>query len=251
MQYREYGKQNPKTVVLLHGGGLSWWNFRAEAELLQDTYHVILPVLDGHAGSDRHFTTIAENAAGIIAYISEELGGSVELLGGVSLGAQIVLEMLAQKGDICKHAFAESAMVLPSRITESMIGPAFGCCFPLIRKKWFSRLQFRSLHIQEELFDEYYRDTCAIGKADMIAFLRANASYPLKEALRDCAADVHIFYGEKEIRGIRKSAEMLHECIAGSTLHILPGMRHGDFSVNHAAEYAQCVREVLNGPPAL
>ena len=52
MQYREYGKQNPKTVVLLHGGGLSWWNFRAEAELLQDTYHVVLPVLDGHVGSD-------------------------------------------------------------------------------------------------------------------------------------------------------------------------------------------------------
>ncbi len=251
MQYREYGKQNPKTVVLLHGGGLSWWNFRAEAELLQDTYHVILPVLDGHAGSDRHYTSIEDNAAALIAFIREIPGGSVDLLGGVSLGAQTVLEMLAQSPDICKHAFAESAMVLPSRITECMIGPAFGCCYPLIRKKWFSRLQFRSLHIQEELFDEYYRDTCAITKKDMIAFLRANASYPLKEALRDCTADVHIFFGEKEIRGIRKSAELLQESIAGSTLHILPGMRHGDFSVNHAAEYAQCVREVLNGPPAL
>ena len=55
MQYKEYGAGNRRTVVLLHGGGLSWWNFRAEAELLQDTFRVILPVLDGHAGSDRHF----------------------------------------------------------------------------------------------------------------------------------------------------------------------------------------------------
>ena len=247
MQYKEYGKQNRKTVVLLHGGGLSWWNFRAEAELLQDTYHVILPVLDGHAGSDRRFTSIEENAAALIAFLRDVTGGSVDLLGGVSLGAQILLEMLAQKGDLCAHAFAESVMVLPSRITEKMIGPAFGCCYPLIRQKWFARIQFRSLHIQDALFDEYYRDTCAIGKADMIAFLRANASYPLKEAVRDCAADVHIFYGEREIKGIRKSAEMIHACIAGSTLHVLPGMRHGDFSVNHAAEYAQCVRNVLNG----
>ena len=247
MQYREYGKQNRKTVVLLHGGGLSWWNFREEAELLQDTYHVILPVLDGHTGSGRHFTTIEDNAAELIALISDRLNGSVDLLGGVSLGAQILLEMLAQKRDICAHAFAESAMVLPSRITARMIGPAVGCSYPLIRQKWFARLQFRSLHIQEALFEDYYRDTCSIEKPDMIAFLRANASYPLKAALRDCAADVHVFYGEKEIRGIRKSAELIHERIPGSTLHVLPGMQHGDFSVNHAAKYAQCVRDVLNG----
>ena len=36
MQYREYGTENKETVMLLHGGGLSWWNYRAEAELLRD-----------------------------------------------------------------------------------------------------------------------------------------------------------------------------------------------------------------------
>ena len=29
--------------MLLHGGGLSWWNYRAEAELLGDRCHVVLP----------------------------------------------------------------------------------------------------------------------------------------------------------------------------------------------------------------
>ena len=247
MQYKEYGKDNQKTIILLHGGGMSWWNFRAEAELLKETYHVILPVLDGHAGSDRHFITIEENAAALISFISGLPGGSAELIGGVSLGAQVLLEMLAQKGDICAHAFAESAMVIPYRLTEAVIGPAFGSCYPLIRQKWFARLQFRSLHIQEALFEDYYRDTCLIEKRDMIAFLRANASYSLKDAVRECTADVHIFYGEKEIKGIRKSAELIHERIPLSSMHVLSGMRHGAFSVNHAAEYVQAVRSVLNG----
>ena len=52
----EFGKQNKDRVLLLHGGGLSWWNYREVAKLLEKDYHVILPVLDGHGGSDRAFS---------------------------------------------------------------------------------------------------------------------------------------------------------------------------------------------------
>ena len=52
MVVKEYGKTNKDTIILLHGGGLSWWNYEEVAELLKDEYHIILPILDGHAGSD-------------------------------------------------------------------------------------------------------------------------------------------------------------------------------------------------------
>ena len=55
MVNQEYGTEHKETILLLHGGGLSWWNYRDAAELLQDEYHVILPILDEHAGSDRSF----------------------------------------------------------------------------------------------------------------------------------------------------------------------------------------------------
>ena len=56
MRYVEYGNQNTETVILLHGGGLSWWNYRDAAQLLSDRFHVVLPILDGHAGSDLSIT---------------------------------------------------------------------------------------------------------------------------------------------------------------------------------------------------
>ena len=62
MRFREYGADKKDSILLLHGGGLSWWNYREAAELLQEEYHIILPILDGHAGSDRPFTTIESNA---------------------------------------------------------------------------------------------------------------------------------------------------------------------------------------------
>ena len=48
MNFKEYGNKNKDTIMLLHGGGLSWWNYREEAERLQKSYHIIIPILDGH-----------------------------------------------------------------------------------------------------------------------------------------------------------------------------------------------------------
>ena len=34
MEYKEYGSKNNDTIVLLHGGGLSWWNYIEVIQIL-------------------------------------------------------------------------------------------------------------------------------------------------------------------------------------------------------------------------
>lgn len=246
MKVQEFGTERPEIVILLHGGGLGWWNYREQAELLAAKYHVILPVLDGHAGSDRPFTTIEDNATELMDWIDANCGGQVLLIGGLSLGGQILLELLAQRKDICRYALVESAAVIPSRLTHVLIGPAFGSSYGLIKHRGFAKLQFQSLHIRPELFEDYYRDTCRIQKSDMIAFLKANTAYALKPSIRETAAKVTVFYGEKETREIRRSAELIHNAIPESTLTMLPGLYHGEFSLNHPERYAQTVTKILH-----
>lgn len=245
MNYKEYGKQNKDVVILLHGGGLSWWNYREEAEMLQNDFHVIIPILDGHAESDREFTTIENNAKEVISFIEEEFGGSVLLIGGLSLGGQILLEILSRRGDICLYAFVESALVVPSRYTYAMIKPVFGSCYGLIHHRWFSKLQFKSLRMKKELFNNYYRDTCAITKQDMIAFLQANSLYSIKESIRNCTAKVSVFVGEKENSAMKTSAKIIHEKLKGSLLQIFPKMYHGEFSLNHAGDYVKEIYAIV------
>ena len=91
MRAREYGTEHSQVVILLHGGGLGPWNYREEAERLKAYYHVVLPILDGHAGSDRSFSTIEENARALIEEIDERFGGQVLLIGGLSLGGQVLV----------------------------------------------------------------------------------------------------------------------------------------------------------------
>ena len=232
--------------MLLHGGGLSWWNYREAAVQLQHQYHVILPILDGHAGSNADFTTIEDCASNIIRWIQEHLNGHVLMIGGLSLGAQVALEMLAQKPNICQYALIESANVVPSKFTHSMIKPMFQSCYGLLHKKWFAKLQFQSLRLPEALFEDYFHDTCRISKENYISFTQASTMYALKDSIKNTLAQVSIFVGEKEYSGMRKSAKTVHEQIQGSSLKMLPKMYHGEFSAKYSEDYAKMIVEMLN-----
>ena len=237
MTIREYGKGNREVILLLHGGGLSWWNYRAEGELLGERYHVVLPVLDGHADSDAPFTGIEENAERILSFIDREYGGSVLLLGGLSLGAQIAAELLSRRAELCRYAILESACAIPSPVTNALIGPTFASSYGLIRQRWFAKTQFKYLRLREDLFEDYYRDTAKIPKDSMIAFLKANTAYAPKPALRECRARVRVVVGEREQKNMLRSAQLLHEMLPGSSLEIKEGLYHGEYSVNYPDRY--------------
>ena len=246
MRVQEFGQQNADVILLLHGGGLSWWNYREVAQKLAEQYHVVLPVLDGHAGSDAPFTTIEKNASRLISYIDTHFGGLVMAIGGLSLGSQVAVEMLSQRKDICQYALIESALVKPMKLTAALIGPTFGMSYGLIKQKWFAKLQADYLGIPRDLFDDYFRDTCKISKADMIAFLKTNSMYTVKPSLSETKAKVKIVAGSKEQKNIRDSAEFLHQAIPGSSMEILPGLRHGDLSINNPEQYAQILTDWIS-----
>ena len=239
----EFGQQNPDVIMLLHGGGLSWWNCREAAKLLEKDYRVILPILDGHAGSDGPFTTIEDNAAGLISDIDAHFGGQVLAIGGLSLGGQIAVEMLSRRPGICRYALIESALVRPMKLTAALIPPVFGMSYGLIGQKWFAKLQADYLGIPRELFDDYFRDTSLISRADMIAFLKANSLYTIKPGLSETRAMVKIVAGSREQKRIRDSALMLNRTIPESSMELLPELRHGDLSINHPERYVQMLTE--------
>ena len=244
MIVKEYGKSNKDVIILLHGGGLSWWNYEEVSEILKSNYHVILPILDGHSGSDRDFTSIENNGNEIIEYIDNNYNGNVKLIGGLSLGAQILLDILSKRDNICEYAIIESALVFPMKMTNKVIESSINMSYGLINKKWFSKLQFKSLKIKEELFDKYYIDSSNITKDNMISFLKANSNYHLKNIKTNKSKSI-VIVGSKERPIMIKSAKMIHDELINSELEILSGYYHGDLSINHPNEYAEKVKKLI------
>ena len=244
MIVKEYGKSNKDIIMLLHGGGLSWWNYEEVSEILKSNYHVILPILDGHSGSDRDFTSIENNANEIIEYIDNNYNGNVKLIGGLSLGAQILLDILSKRDNICEYAIIESALVCPMKMTNRLIELLINMSYGLINKKWFSKLQFKSLKIKKELFDKYYIDSSNITKNNMISFLEANSNYYLKNIKTNKSKSI-VIVGSKERPIMIKSAKRIHDELINSELEILSGYYHGDLSINHPNEYAEKVNKLI------
>ena len=244
MIVKEYGKSNKDIIMLLHGGGLSWWNYEEVSEILKSNYHLILPILDGHSGSDRDFTSIESNANEIIEYIDNNYNGNVKLIGGLSLGAQILLDILSKRDNICEYAIIESALVCPMKMTNRLIELLINMSYGLINKKWFSKLQFKSLKIKKELFDKYYIDSSNITKNNMISFLEANSNYYLKNIKTNKSKSI-VVVGSKERPIMIKSAKIIHNELINSELEILSGYYHGDLSINHPNEYAEKVKKLI------
>ena len=114
MKIIEYGKENEKVILLLHGGGLSWWNYREVAEHLKNEYHVVIPVLDGHANSDRDFTSIEANASEIISYIDENFAEPLTL-------SDMAKWCAMSRSEFCKQFFNMSGTTFSHYLNSARI----------------------------------------------------------------------------------------------------------------------------------
>ena len=80
----------------------------------------------------------------------------------------------------------------------------------------------------------------------MIAFLKANSLYTIKPGLSETRAKVKIVAGSREQKNIRDSAALLNRTIRGSSMELLPGLRHGDLSINHPERYVRMLTEWID-----
>jgi predicted alpha/beta-fold hydrolase len=202
MLFKQINSSELPTVILLHGGGLSDWSLSGVAELLKSDYNVVTPIINGHCeicGND--FVSIEDSAEKFIEYVEKYHNGAVFAIGGFSLGAQIVAEVLSQRGNIAQYAIMESVLVLPMKMPVLLITSVYKLTYNLIKKKWFSKLQAKSSFISDNMFEQYYTDTMKLSKQSLINIMLSNTSYRLKDSITNTKAKTMIIAREKEISG--------------------------------------------------
>ena len=246
MRFREFGQAENPVVVLLHGGGLSWWALEDVIERLRDKYFVVAPVIDGH-GEDgaEAFISIEDSAEKLLRYVSERFNGRVFALGGLSLGAQIALEALSQRMDVAACAILESALVIPMPVSTALTVPMTRMTYGLISKRWFSRAQAKALNVPEKMFERYYGDSARMSPETLVGIMRGNGCYQLKPSASQTKADVLVIVGEKELPIMKRSAQTLSAAIPGSRLYVAKEMGHGELSMRNADAYCALMKELF------
>ena len=169
MIFKETANKQMPTIILLHGGGLSFWSLQRVVEQLQSDFHVVTPIIDGHGeNGGEEFVSIQDSAQKLIQYIDTEYNGKAYAIGGLSIGAQIITEVLSQQQNIAEYAIIESALVYPIKGITAMTLPAYKLFYGLVKKRWFSKIQAKTLCVPAAMFEKYYQDSLKISKQSLI-----------------------------------------------------------------------------------
>ena len=246
MLFKEIGVKGNPTMILLHGGGLSDWSLQGIVEKLKNEFYIVTPIIDGH-GEDGHeeFVSIEDSAMELIEYIDKHLSGKAFILGGLSIGAQIVTEVLSQRKDIAQFAIIESALVYPIKVTALLTVPTYKLFYGLINQRWFAKQQAKALCVPDTMFEKYYQDSLKISKQSLINITLSNGNYKLKNDINKTQSKVLIIVGEKEIPIMKKSAFKLHNAIVGSELYIAPSLKHGELSLKYSDRYIDLIKTFI------
>jgi pimeloyl-ACP methyl ester carboxylesterase len=248
MIFKEFGNKDKPVIILLHGGGLSWWSWKAQIEALKKDYYVVVLVIDGHGEAwDTTFVSIENSAQQVIKHIKENYNGKVFAICGLSIGAQIVVEILSRECDIAENAVIESALVYPMKMTTALTVPMYNMCYGLIKKRWYAKLQAKTLKVPDELFENYYEDSSRMTKESLINITKSNGAYSIPSTLCNSKAKVLVLAGEKELPIMKKSAALINNTIKGSHLNVISKCGHGEISLVYPKEYLSLLQQFFTG----
>ncbi|MBC3887505.1 alpha/beta fold hydrolase [Acetobacterium paludosum] len=251
MKFYEYGDKKLPSIMLIHGAGWSYWLYLQEARLLQNKYHVILPVIDGHGEeSEVPYISTEKAADRLLDYIDHNCGGKLFALSGVSLGGQIAIELLSRRADLAEKAIIESGLCIPQPglLRYSLfVYKHFGkWLFSKKFNQWALTKLPKQMHLPDEITALYLRDLPAVKIATMNRVFETYYRYQLKDSLKDSQADTIYWYGSKEMKCIKQSGLLFESYVEKCQLIELPGYRHSEISAYHPEEWVEKAEQFFN-----
>ena len=216
MKFHEFGDKKSPHILLIHGGGSSWWNYLRQARILSHKYYVILPTLNGHGEEyQKDYISTENSAQEILNYVRQNCGGKLFAVGGVSLGGQIAMELLSLDSDIAEKTIIDGSLCIPQprlakisiflvRLFGKLMFSKFSCKLQLsMMDKLYPKLAY-----PEEIKAYYLEDLPRMPIKTLVTIYKTYMGrYKLKKTVSASKAQVLYIYGEKELNCVKASAK--------------------------------------------
>lgn len=135
--------------------------------------------------------------------------------------------MLSNNSNLINYAIVNSALVRPNSFIRKMIKPSIKLFFPLVKNKTFSKLQAKTLYIDEEFLETYYYESSQMKSATLIRILEENMSFKIPNGFNNAESNILVTVGEKEKAIMKKSARDIVASNSNCTGIIIPNVGHG------------------------
>jgi len=225
MKYTVEGNENGKLIVFINGAGVSKWMWD-EQKILCNQYKCLFFDLPGHGENcNVDFNTIEEVSRFVAEVVKKESVDGKAFIIGLSIGGQIVLNMLRNHRDVICKAIVVSALNKPMNGIKVLFGPMVSMCMPLIRNKKFSEYQAKAFALPSNWYERYYEDSLKITKKTLLRIIEEAMSFNFNDKVT--GIPTLILVGEKEKRIMIKSAKKTLSMVENSIGYVVKGASHG------------------------
>lgn len=226
--FKETGKENKESVVFIHGGGLSGWMWDKQLGGFTD-YHCLVPDLPEH-GKNRDVVpfTMETAAEQIIELIKDRAHNKKAHIIGISLGGQLVIQILGMAPEIVGHAVISGTVVRKywGNTTLKLMPLMDRITMPLGKIDFLLKKMMKNGKIPLEYFENYKKDINLNTYSCYKNIRNENHAFRIPEGLCEVKNPVLIAMGETEMKLVHESAEDLNRCLQNSQIFKAPGLYH-------------------------
>lgn len=246
MNFKEFGTENNKIIVLVHGIGITWKMFLPIIEVLKDDYHLVVPVLDGHdEEEDSVFNTIQEETEKIIRYLKNTYGNKIYSIYGVSLGGAITACILEKNELNFEYAIIDAGPIWP--INEWMLKLSIKLkvnqIMSLKDENSTYRKLFNKTFYPPVMIEEVCRLAQIIKKETMVNAYNSVFRYQLKTF--NFNGKLAYWYGTKESFLCKKYARHIKSLHADTIVKILTNYDHGELAIGNPQKCAEEIQSFI------
>jgi pimeloyl-ACP methyl ester carboxylesterase len=207
--FNENGQSSSETIIFIHGLGISGWMWNEQLEFFHD-YHCIIPDLPEHGKSRalNHFT-IDDAAESIVELINEHAHNQLVHLVGISLGAQVVLQILSKAPELVNSAFISGALISTNSNNATLLKSLYHTLEvyqPVKNSDFFIKANMRTYNMPKRFYKEFKKSTASIENKNLEEILRENITFKLPIGLENLEVPLLVMVGEKDYKIIKKSA---------------------------------------------
>ena len=232
MVIHEFGKENIKTIMLIHPSVVKWDYFEKVIPLLAKDYHLLVPALPGYDfDNNSDFTSVEEIACELndwmkgngcdklYAVYGCSMGGSIALL--VTLGEKIPIQHCIMDGGITPYQ-------LPWIITRFIALKDY-CMMMLGRLGGIGLLEkvfATDDYSKEDL--QYVADVLKhCSKKTLWRTFDSCNNYKIPKPIPKISTKIHYWYTDKEEKERKKDIRYMKENFSKTEFEILSNLGHG------------------------
>lgn len=229
------GPAGGPTVILLHGSPINRWMWRPQAdELVGAGYRVVLPDLRGHGESPvvGEASTMERCAADVFS-MADELGIDRFVLGGLSFGGMVALEMVTSRPERVAALLLAATVAEPEtersrkhrlEYAEQVRREGMAVDVARLLPKCFTQETLASRPALAEDVRKLMMTTPVEGRVNAIAGIVERRDYrPLLGAIR---APTLVLVGAEDVVTPAEQNKEIHKRIPGAFLQELEGAGH-------------------------